>query len=251
MELRKVDHPDLAAEPAEKVELRSRETEAQFTALVDLHSQGLLSLGLPAPAASRGVWELFRALPTSRQQAILADLSYSCEVLRETKPSSEFLNRGKELEFLRRYMRRNGLRSSYQDIESLIEEGDIIEIYDSTNLQVYRSWSLFKIISYSVADLLVHPFDVLYDRPSWVLRGIQNAIVAHVAPGMPLINFADFEVPPYLLNESFDGHNHAFMMTQKYLVALVDENGQHRASLCTSVAQVLTQPKQELHVSYI
>ena len=50
------------------------------------------------------------------------------------------------------------------DLFSTLESGDLVEVYDNTGLQVFRSFKLLSFTSYSLEDILVYRWDELFER---------------------------------------------------------------------------------------
>lgn len=55
-------------------------------------------------------------------------------------------------------------------IFSSLEPGDLIEIFNSDGVQLYRSFSYFAFVQYSLVELSRHSFEELWDTESWVMR---------------------------------------------------------------------------------
>jgi PAS domain-containing protein len=56
------------------------------------------------------------------------------------------------------------------DVFDHIRPGDVIEIYNEDSVQVFRSFSFFKLISYTLEELFVHEWWELYRRPEEASR---------------------------------------------------------------------------------
>jgi PAS domain-containing protein len=56
------------------------------------------------------------------------------------------------------------------DVFDHIRPGDIIEIYNQDSVQVFRSFSFFRLISYTLEELFVHEWWELYRRPEQASR---------------------------------------------------------------------------------
>jgi hypothetical protein len=57
-----------------------------------------------------------------------------------------------------------------------LEKDDVIEVYSTEDIQLFRTFNFFKISSYSLLDLLTNEWYHLWERPSYVLDVIVNAV---------------------------------------------------------------------------
>lgn len=55
------------------------------------------------------------------------------------------------------------------DIWKHVRPDDIIEIYDESDIQIFRTFNFFKASSYSLLDLLTHEWFHLWERPKVIL----------------------------------------------------------------------------------
>ena len=60
------------------------------------------------------------------------------------------------------------------DIWKHISPNEIIEIYDSSDIQVFRTLNFFKASSYTLLDLLTYEWFHLWQRPSVILEKMMN-----------------------------------------------------------------------------
>lgn len=63
------------------------------------------------------------------------------------------------------------------DFWSKLKKDDVIEVYSSENIQLFRTFNFFKISSYSLLDLLTNEWYHLWERPSFVLEALIQASV--------------------------------------------------------------------------
>jgi len=120
------------------------------------------------------------------------------------------------------FLKRSGLRLPNQDeFVDLIAEGDIIEVYDLNLTQIYRSWSVFKVTSYTLADLLVFPFDMLYERPSWILGRLMELVPKALSPQLPIV---DFKAEGVKLQERLNSHKNIILFSMKYCTGILGEH---------------------------
>ncbi len=119
----------------------------------------------------------FSLAPTYLQVAIDRMISEYLQVCEDLEKNQEpFLNSRRALwSFLK-------LKkfTFHEDLFPKIEENDCIEIYDLNGIQLFRSFDFFKICSYSIEEILVHPFHELFYREpeisSLVMKQFQEII---------------------------------------------------------------------------
>lgn len=58
----------------------------------------------------------------------------------------------------------------HSDVFDHIRPGDVIEIYNQDSVQVFRSFSFFRLISYTLEEFFVHEWWELYRRPEEASR---------------------------------------------------------------------------------
>ncbi|MCM2353861.1 MAG: hypothetical protein NDI63_09630 [Pseudobdellovibrio sp.] len=59
-----------------------------------------------------------------------------------------------------------------EDFWDKLQKDDVIEVYSSENIQLFRTFNFFKISSYSLLDLLTNEWYHLWERPTFVLGAL-------------------------------------------------------------------------------
>lgn len=62
------------------------------------------------------------------------------------------------------------------DFWKKLTKDDVIEVYSTENIQLFRTFNFFKISSYSLLDLLTNEWFQLWERPSFVMDTIVEAV---------------------------------------------------------------------------
>lgn len=62
------------------------------------------------------------------------------------------------------------------DFWKKLEKDDVIEVYSTENIQLFRTFNFFKISSYSLLDLLTNEWFHLWERPSFVMDAIVQQV---------------------------------------------------------------------------
>ncbi len=87
------------------------------------------------------------------------------------------------------------------DFWKTVEPHDILEIYNDEGIQVFRTFNFFSTSGYSLTDLLVHEWYVLWERPKFVLQKIfeySNGILSGEIKGV-----VKMDIPKHVVKEIF------------------------------------------------
>lgn len=132
----------------------------------------------------------------------------------------------------------------------------IIEIYNPEGIQLYRSLNFFKTCGYSLLDLCVNEWLVLWERPKAVIDKMFSA-VKDIISGQRT-NYKFDEIGPHLIRETYDDGTTqpfqpmaaivefkniypAYSLDKKYIIGFV----------CTSVAKVIAVGDETLKIDFI
>lgn len=140
-----------------------------------------------------------------------------------------------------------------------LEKDQIIEFYGEDMLQLYRSLSFFKVTGYSLLDISVFEWYVLWQRSAKAIEETMNDAHYVMQNYMPV---KKFEIPKQLIREIYDvgGQKEAFVprtvlaefmylgtLTKKNAYALHDSRG----AICSSRAQVLSQGEDSTNIRFL
>jgi hypothetical protein len=118
-----------------------------------------------------------------------------------------------------------------------VEKDDVVEIFNSDFVQIYRSYNCFALCNYSLLELATYPFFELYDRPATILDKL-------VAACEPLFQgkrgFSDLsEMPEYSLRELMTEEGTVFSMRERFCVKVVSAlSGQNYAVSVKKVTEL-------------
>lgn len=101
-----------------------------------------------------------------------------------------------------------------------IYHDDIVEIFDSQQNQVYRSFSCFKLCNYSIAELVAYPWYELYERPSWVTSRIMELGSTVYSGENPFMNLSD-KFGTYSIKETLTPEKAIFMVQERFYARLL------------------------------
>jgi hypothetical protein len=109
------------------------------------------------------------------------------------------------------------------DVFGYIRPGDTIEIYDRNHVQVFRSFNMFRCLSYSLDELVTYDWPLLYEREKWVhdiMVKVTSDLVANPKPATMLRPF-----PNHLVQERFSARKRRAYYDARLLSPLFDGSG--------------------------
>lgn len=134
------------------------------------------------------------------------------------------------------------------------DENQIIEVYNLEGIQLYRSLSFFKTCGYSLLDLCVHEWFILWERPQKVLQemnlALQSRLTGHTKDPSP-------GIPPHLVMETYnDGFTQPFLPRAIFVnftkwYPLYSESGDMTGFILTSTAKVVSEGEESLKFDFI
>jgi hypothetical protein len=109
-----------------------------------------------------------------------------------------------------------GLRlSSDHDNLDFINTDVIVEIYDSSMIQLYRNFTFFKQCSYDLITLLTHEWHILYERSSLVTQSIFTKVKEALSGE---IDFISYNITPHILREKYIDEGSIFEVEMQYIL---------------------------------
>ena len=194
--------------------------------------------GAHLASPSQECLQSFAGLSSERQHHIETALQEYLDVIGDLNSAVVVpadVSREQEIKLLKRALWLRKLRLADSAILDVIDNRDIIEIYDDRGVQIYRSWSFFQYCSYSLVDLQVYDWDILFARPNWVAKELWQISEKAFAPGAKTTSMD--HLPEYLICERLKKHNRAFLMKMKYTSPVTDDAGDTRAIIVVSRLQ--------------
>lgn len=102
----------------------------------------------------------FDQMSLNGAEKALSDCKTYLNILRSSAEAGKVNDSGQILWFA---LKELGFRPS-GDLFDKIQQGDVVEIYDTTNTQVFRNLNFFKYCSYSFEEIVCVPWPDLFDR---------------------------------------------------------------------------------------
>lgn len=156
--------------------LDTKLTPVELALLVDLQrlAQVVRLHGYACRAYSPKSVVTLMTLPLAKKELLAKQLQSVLNIVLQTPeietPSSDHPERCYVEQALKMYNLE--LRDDYW---AKLEKDDVIEMYSSEDIQLFRTFNFFKISSYSLLDLLTNEWYHLWERPSFVMDALIQA----------------------------------------------------------------------------
>jgi hypothetical protein len=174
----------------------------------------------------------FAQLPLERQQLILKGFEQYYTLCSSAVESGSSLAEGKRL--LWRILAARGLRCP-SDLLDRIGEDEVIEIYDTELVQIFRNFRFIELCNYAMDRVLSCEWPTLFSRPPAVDHEIFQ-IVGRLLRG-EITGTMDCPLPEYVLQETQTEEQGRFLIHHGIASPLHDANHQVVAFVCTLRAQ--------------
>lgn len=220
---------------------------ANFLRLVSEVESRFIVRGLATETTPTQTVELFTTLPEEQRTIAVRDLSSTLNALIELESSSP--NGGyKEVAQLNRFLSERRLKMRDSDFPTLIDDGDIVEIYDSRAVQIYRNFNYLKYCPYSLTELLIHDWNTLFQRPKWVIDRLMT-----IMPTLFEKNARTYEydIPEYLVSARMRRNSPGMLYNMKFATPLLDENGHTVAFITTGTVRFVPDLKVGLQIDFL
>jgi hypothetical protein len=194
--------------------------------------------------------KLFHSLDLNRKAEILRDLSNTRAILTKMQLNSGLTeSRSNEIKHLTSFLSMMNLKLSDDKFYDYIEDGDMIEVYDSRAIQIYRNWAFFKYCPYSLLELLVNDWNTLFVRPSWVIDRLIEMTPALFAPNATTVQY---DLPEYLISARLQKNSKGLLFKMKYVSPLLDaESGFPTAFVTTGFMRPVPETETGRNIDFI
>lgn len=227
-------------------------TSAEIIEQVDLIYGLLNRAAIPVRAYTPKSVQILLGLSETRKIAILRDLKNWSSILMSVEGSIENVD---EKVLANKALSYFNFKLKNHDWQATSTE-EIIEIYNPEGVQLYRSLNFFKTCGYSLLDLCVNEWFVLWERPKSVIDKM-FAAVGEVMSGRRTDPRFD-EIGPHLIRETYDDGTTqpflprtaivefkniypAYSLDQKYIIGFV----------CTSVGKIVSVGDEARKIDFI
>lgn len=206
------------------------------------HFSGLLNrLGYPARPYSESALQKVAETPVSLIEQIRSSFESWSEWIEPLNPSRSYDN---EIALLMRALDRFGFDADEEFLKK-IEKDEIIEFYNENMIQLYRSFNFYKITGYSLLDISLYEWYVLWDRPRSVLETIAGEVGDALTTYIPV---KQFQTKQHLVREVFnasgakDFQPRAALLTPVRLGSLRPNRlsaNRKKGFICTSLGEMI------------
>lgn len=149
----------------------------------------------------------FEGLPLKSQSRILDNFKIYCDLLGFARKCGVPMYDSKKLTWACLQLLK--LRPCHDVLEK-IQENDVVEIYNTDHIQIFRNLRFFELCSYSIFDVLVYEWTTLYERNATIQAAILDQTQETLNTGRRTINYKNIE--PHLLLERFSPEKRKFLI---------------------------------------
>lgn len=124
------------------------------------------------------------------------------------------------------------------DIIDKIEDQDVIEVYNTQFIQIFRNLNYFDISSYTLVEVFTHQWDELYERENPNIGQQMMNVALSVISGKARATFP-CGVDSHVLKERFSEEQLRLNMIPGYVSPLFDRDHQLVGAIFTSKVEIL------------
>lgn len=117
-----------------------------------------------------------RTLPVEKKHLLAKQINTVLNIILYTPQITPLQDEHPERCYVEQALKMYNLETE-SDFWTKLQKDDVVEVYSSENIQLFRTFNFFKISSYSLLDLLTNEWYHLWERPSFVLDGLIQASV--------------------------------------------------------------------------
>jgi hypothetical protein len=178
------------------------EATKEFFAIVDKTYEILARHGFKRRVPVTPVADRLNAQTAESLHQIMDSMRTFNEILLEAEGQNYKIVGDRRLVWL--MLRRYGFRPP-SNLFSLLEDGDVVEVYALDGRQIYRSFEFMAVSSYSIEDVVLNDFATLWERDEKITQMIWTEGVSKLATHSEA--FA-FEIPVHIGRESISRNRH-------------------------------------------
>jgi PAS domain-containing protein len=215
--------------------LNSNHLEAEFRSKLEELSSIVREHGFNVTAYESSELPHFNALSAHAQTSALASVDFYLSLCLETMSAGEPLLKSQQLTW--RAMRRFGLIPN-PDLFTKIGGEDIIEIFDTDNIQIFRNFQFFKLCSYSLESLFCRPWMDLFRRldSQKTVEIFEFAVAAQKSQTREVL---DCTFGEHLVQETDSPKRNLFAMIIKSYALLFDSKSRFKGSVVVESAKLI------------
>ena len=214
----------------------------------------LARLGYPAPQThSESALLKLAVTPSSKIDEIATSFETWSEWIEPIDPSKSNYN---ELEILMRALDKFGFEADDKFLKT-VEENQVIEFYNEDMIQLYRSFNFYKITGYSLLDISLHEWYVLWERSRQAMEGVVSELNESLQSFIPV---KQFQTKAHIVREVYDASQskyflpRAILLTPHRLGSLRSvrlNSSAKKGFICTSLGEVVAIGKEAENIEFI
>jgi len=189
-----LDLPKFHGDPAEI--LKDKDNERLLSAICRF-ANVLGSIGYQVSPYSVSSLRKLPELSSAKKDQIASYYENSCIWMEPIDPSVPFEDMEKT--FLKRALDHFGLEAS-DEFWKTIENEQIVELYGEDMVQIYRSPGFYNITGYSLLDISVYEWYLLWDRPKHAMEKVAEHAKRVLENFYPVLRF---HVPKHIIREIY------------------------------------------------
>ncbi len=209
-------------------------SEYAFKILLESFAEELHFLGFKVNPYTESALARFQKFDIDVQKRIFSNFSKYYDLLSVLQASKVDLNNNRML--LWNALKHLGYKPCF-DLLDYIDQEDVVEVYNSEFLQIFRNFKFMELCSYSVLDTFSHSWSELFLRPKAVdasLGAVGFQIFSNNVKSTMSVGVED-----HYLFELFSEDMHYFKIHQKYASPIFGDNNAVGGVVATLGAQFL------------
>ncbi len=228
------------------VNRRLLEAAIQFSTLLN-------RLGYSVQAYSESALQRMTDTSALKKEQVASSFEMWCQWIEPLDPSKSYDN---EIALLKRALDQHGFEAD-EEFFKKIEKDQIIEFYNEDMIQIYRSFNFYKITGYSLLDISLNEWYLLWDRPRQVMESIGAELNETLKTHIPV---KPFETKTHLVREIFNTSQsqnfepRAALLTPVRLGSLRPKKfgaNLKKGFICTSTGEMIAVGKEAENIQFI
>lgn len=213
----------------------------------------LNKLGYTVRVYSESALQKLAETQAAKKDQLASDLECWCTWIEPLDPRTSYDN---EITLLKRALDKHGFEAD-PEFWKTIEKGQIVEFYNEDMVQLYRSFNFYAMTGYSLLDISLFEWYVLWDRPSQILESIGAELMESLQSHIPA---KPFVTRKHLVREIFNASNsehfkpRASLLEPLHLGSLTPNKfgtNQKKGFICTSTGETIAVGKEAENIQFI
>ncbi len=205
----------------------------QYRKLLEGFCSGMAKYGYAIKPYRDPLLSAFASLPDDKQISTLLDLQrytnlYEMAIRQGIRPDNE-------AQLLWYGIRLHGYRPT-RDLLDQVGDDDYIEVYNSDNIQIHRSFNYFRLSSYELDALFVSKWWELYERDPAMESRIVEVVTGIFTGKINSTHFAG--ISDHYLREAWSSERRVYRVSHDYFSPLYDKSNRPTAFVVLSKARI-------------